>query len=72
MSRIAGVQQKFSELYAKDGHCLMRCNEAKSMATCLELVFNAALARTESRSFHYREDYPQTDNQNWLKWVIVK
>ena len=42
------------------------------MATCLEVVFNAALARTESRAYHHREDYPNRDDKNWLKWVIVK
>jgi succinate dehydrogenase / fumarate reductase, flavoprotein subunit len=72
LSSLEGVSQKCSELYAKDSHGLMRCNEAKSMALCLQIVFNAALTRTESRAFHYREDYPKTDNQNWLKWVIVK
>jgi succinate dehydrogenase / fumarate reductase flavoprotein subunit len=72
LSKLGGVRHKFSELYAKDGHGLMKCNEAKSMAVCLEIVFNAALARTESRGYHYREDYPEMDNKNWLKWVIVK
>ncbi len=27
----------------------------------------SALMRTESRANHYREDYPDTDNKNWLK-----
>ena len=72
LSRLQGVRQKCSQLYAKDSHGLMKCNEAKSMAVCLEIVFNAALMRTESRGYHYREDYPKMDNQNWLKWVIVK
>jgi succinate dehydrogenase/fumarate reductase flavoprotein subunit len=72
LSKLRGVREKFSELYAKDGHGLMRCNETKSMAVCLEIVFNAALARTESRAYHYREDYPERDDKNWLKWIIVK
>jgi len=24
------------------------------------------------RGFHYREDYPEIDNKNWLKWIILK
>lgn len=32
----------------------------------------SALHRTESRGVHYREDYPHTDNDNWLKENIIK
>jgi succinate dehydrogenase/fumarate reductase flavoprotein subunit len=31
----------------------------------------SALLRTESRANHYREDYPDTDNKNWLKNIEV-
>jgi fumarate reductase flavoprotein len=27
--------------------------------------------RTESRGVHYRDDYPVTDNDNWLKEITV-
>jgi succinate dehydrogenase/fumarate reductase flavoprotein subunit len=28
--------------------------------------------RTESRGWFYREDYPERDDKNWLKWIIIK
>ena len=31
-----------------------------------------ALYRRESRGWFYREDYPKRDDQNWLKWVLIK
>jgi len=27
--------------------------------------------RTESRAGHYREDFPERDDKNWLRWIIV-
>jgi succinate dehydrogenase / fumarate reductase flavoprotein subunit len=70
--RIEEVQQRLPELWAKDGHGLVKCHEAKSMALCAEMTFRAALMRTESRGWHIREDYPKRDDKNWLKWIIIK
>jgi succinate dehydrogenase / fumarate reductase flavoprotein subunit len=72
LSKVAEVQGKLPELYAKDPHGLARCHEASCIALCAEIGFRAAITRTESRGWHYREDYPQQDDKNWLKWVIVK
>jgi succinate dehydrogenase/fumarate reductase flavoprotein subunit len=72
LSKIKAVQDRLPELYAKDGHGLGKCHEAKAMALCAEMTFRAALMRTESRGWHYREDYPERDDKNWLKWIIVK
>jgi succinate dehydrogenase/fumarate reductase flavoprotein subunit len=72
ISKIEEVQQRLLELYAKDGHGLGKCHEVKSMALCAEMTFRAALMRTESRGTHFREDYPERDDGNWLKWIIIK
>jgi len=59
-------------LKAHDPHCLRMAVEAANMVTCGELFLRAALARTESRGSHLREDFPDTDNKGWLKWVILR
>ncbi len=46
--------------------------ELENMVHLLDAAARSALLRTESRGVHYREDYPQTDNDNWLQESIVK
>jgi succinate dehydrogenase / fumarate reductase, flavoprotein subunit len=72
LARIEEVQKKLPELYATDPHGLGRCHEAQCTALCAEIGFRAALARTESRGWHYREDFPDRDDKNWLKWIIIQ
>ena len=45
--------------------------ELGSMIEQAKLYMTAALMRKESRGAHFRSDYPETDNQNWLKNIIV-
>lgn len=46
--------------------------ELKNMIHLLKAATISALHRTESRGVHYREDYPNTDNDNWLQESVVK
>jgi len=46
--------------------------ELKNMLTVASLVTNAAHTRKESRGTHYREDYPITDDKNWLKHICLE
>ncbi|MFH1487613.1 MAG: FAD-binding protein [Pseudomonadota bacterium] len=60
------------EMVAADAHHLTKLMEVRSIATVTELVLRASLMRTESRAGHYREDYPDRDDENWLRWIIIK
>jgi len=44
----------------------------KDMLLYAEALLAAALARTESRGSHYRTDYPERDDANWLKTTLAK
>lgn len=38
-----------------------------NMLLLAEAVTNAALAREESRGAHWRKDFPERDDRNWLR-----
>jgi succinate dehydrogenase/fumarate reductase flavoprotein subunit len=54
---------------ATDPHELVKYHETQNMLTCAELHLIGSIERRESRVCHYREDYPEMDNENWLKWI---
>jgi len=60
------------KLKAVDMHDLLACHEAEAMVLSAEMHFFAAQERKESRGWFLREDYPEMDNENWLKWIIIK
>lgn len=57
---------------ARDPHELVKAYEACSMVCIAEMILRSVLHRRESRGFVYRQDFPMTDNINWLKWVMVR
>jgi succinate dehydrogenase / fumarate reductase flavoprotein subunit len=50
---------------------LLNAWELGNMLDVAELVTVCALNRTESRGGHTREDYPERDDQNWLKHTLA-
>ena len=75
LADIEEMKKIIPELTADDPHTLAKCLEAADNVLCLEMVFRAALERKESRGQmypHYRVDYPEHDDKNWLKWINLK
>jgi len=65
-------EEEIPKLVARDYHELARSIGLGNELLLLELLPRCALVRTESRGSHYREDYPERDDANWLKWVMAK
>jgi succinate dehydrogenase / fumarate reductase flavoprotein subunit len=51
---------------------LLEAVELESLLNLAEIILMSALAREESRGAHSREDYPERDDQNWLKHTLAQ
>lgn len=56
-------------MFAADAHELVKYYEVKNLLELAELHLMASIERKETRVCHYREDYPEMDNDTWLKWI---
>ncbi|HEU5369504.1 MAG TPA: succinate dehydrogenase flavoprotein subunit [Ktedonobacterales bacterium] len=74
--KIVELKERFQQVYVQDkGHTfnteLMEVIELGFLLDCSEATIAGALARTESRGAHYREDHPKRDDANFLKHTLA-
>ncbi len=72
LSILGEAREKLQRVGAVDFHNLARYHSAESMLLAAEFTYRAALMREESRGQHVREDFPERDDQNWLKWINIE
>ena len=72
LRKLANIKPLVAQLKAEDFHDLLACHEAEAMVLSAEMQFKGASMRKESRGWFLREDYPQMDNENWLKWIVCE
>ncbi len=61
-----------SSAKSKDSRELIKILELQNMLVMAGVVCRAALFRKESRGAHYRIDYPEEDDDNWLKNIVIR
>lgn len=71
---IPRFRKEMKNIQVKDHHELSRFKEIQFILDCAELSAHASLARKESRWgwFHFRTDYPEQDDKNWLIHVVLE
>ncbi|HHW58243.1 MAG TPA: FAD-binding protein [Clostridia bacterium] len=69
LKEVEKLKKEVAQVVARDWHDLAKANACKSMVLCAEMFFKGSLARKESRGWHIREDYPNRDDKNMLKWI---
>jgi succinate dehydrogenase / fumarate reductase flavoprotein subunit len=73
---IAELKKRYESVAVTDpsprfNSSLIEAFELGSLLDLAEAVVAGASARTESRGAHFREDYPDRDDQGWLKHTLV-
>ena len=59
-------------LMADDLHQLRQAHETANMILNAEMKLRASLMRTESRGSHYREDFPDRNDDEWVAWIKIR
>jgi succinate dehydrogenase / fumarate reductase flavoprotein subunit len=73
---VAGLRERARRLRVDDRGCryntdLGEAIELGFLLDCAEATVASALARTETRGGHAREDFPERDDANWLKHTLA-
>jgi succinate dehydrogenase / fumarate reductase flavoprotein subunit len=72
LSIVLAVKDRLPDMAADDPHHLAAAHEARAMVLCAEMYYRASLAREETRGWHLREDYPDRDDAECLKWIVLQ
>jgi succinate dehydrogenase / fumarate reductase flavoprotein subunit len=76
LNQLKQLQQQYQQIYLDDkGSCwnseLFEALELRSLMVVGEIILTSALNRQESRGAHFREDYPERDDANFLKHTLA-
>jgi len=71
LEELKHIEKEVSFMFAGNSAQLKEAIEAKFMLTLAKLVVNSALAREESRGSHFRIDHPKSDDEKWLKNILL-
>jgi succinate dehydrogenase / fumarate reductase flavoprotein subunit len=76
LEKIRELQKRFTDVKVSDtgkvfNTELLNAWELGNLLDVAEVVAASALNRKESRGGHSREDYPERDDENWLKHTLI-
>jgi len=72
IKRLEELKRRVEERGVDDGPGLRLALETVNMIEVGLAVARSALFRRESRGAHYRTDYPERDDENWLKHTVYR
>ena len=74
--KLRELQDRYRQVRVQDQSArynteLLEVIELGALLDLAEVLVESGLARQESRGAHYREDFPQRDDPNWLKHTLA-
>jgi succinate dehydrogenase / fumarate reductase flavoprotein subunit len=77
LEKVRELKRLYQQVYVGDkgkrfNTDLLETWELGNMIDLAEVTTLSALNRTESRGGHARDDYPQRDDENWLKHTFIR
>ena len=71
LKRIKSIQLH-AESPFKYNHSWIEAIQIPGMLTVCEAIIKSAILRKESRGAHFREDFPRSDDKNWLGNIVCR
>ena len=72
LDEIRRIRETHSTFKVTDGRQWSGAFEATNMLATAELLFLGSLERKESRGAFFRDDYPNSDDTNWMRNIVYK
>ena len=77
LDTIRELRERYQSVYVPDKGKTWNTNlvftlELGFMLDCAEAITLSAIERKESRGAHTREDFPERDDENWLRHILVR
>ncbi len=69
--QIVALKQQLKEVSIRNHRLLLQVIKIANMLTLSEMVCRAALTRIETRGAHYRTDFPDENDEQWLRTIEI-
>lgn len=76
LEKIKELKERYNMVFVQNkgkvfNYELINALELEGMLDIAEVICKGAIERKESRGSHYRIDYPERDDENWLKHTLA-
>ena len=72
IGKLKDLEESIPQITVKNIQQLSALHRFEHMLKSAQIVAAAALIRTESRGVHYRSDYPERKDKQWLNNIVIQ